>query len=272
VEKLLRVVYILDQGVTIYYWWLRSPGLYDDRAARVGGAGDVFSSGEIVDEVYGVRPAFHLDLNSVLFTSAAAGSRPDGQFQPIDAYDGNEWKLTLKDSSRDRFAVGYVQRAGNDVTIYYGGAKEGPKDYVSAIIMDREGNYTHYGRLGKASSGTGASLTFTLPELAEGSKLYIFSEQYNGDYKTDYASNLVELAIPAEDGQGSADGREVELRNNGTHIQWRYAGEDDSAWRDLVALDAITGGSGKLPDPGICVPGRCGRFFCRDAWHAAIPA
>ena len=65
VEKLLRVVYFLDQGVTIYYWWLRSPGLYDDRAARVGGAGDVFSSGEIVDEVYGVRPAFHLDLNSV---------------------------------------------------------------------------------------------------------------------------------------------------------------------------------------------------------------
>ena len=87
-------------------------------------------------------------------------------------------------------------------------------------------------------------MTFTLPELAEGSKLYIFSEQCNGDYKTDYASNLVELAIPAEDGQGSADGREVELRNNGTHIQWRYAGEDDSAWCDLVALDAITGGSG----------------------------
>lgn len=30
-----------------------------------------------------------------------------------------------------------------------------------------------------------------------------------------------------------AGGREIEFRNNGSSIQWRYTGEDDSAFRDL---------------------------------------
>ena len=41
-----------------------------------------------------------------------------------------------------------------------------------------------------------------------------------------------------------ADGREIEFRNNGSSIQWRYTGEDDSAFRDLVALADLTGSAG----------------------------
>ena len=55
-------------------------------------------------------------------------------------------------------------------------------------------------------------------------------------------SNPADLTvIPSGSGE---DGREVELRTTDTHIQWRYVGEGDDAWRDLVALDAITGGDG----------------------------
>jgi len=36
--------------------------------------------------------------------------------------------------------------------------------------------------------------------------------------------------------------REIELRNSGTYIQWRYVG--DAAWTDLVALADITGAPG----------------------------
>jgi hypothetical protein len=43
-------------------------------------------------------------------------------------------------------------------------------------------------------------------------------------------------------GTPGADGREVELQNNGTSIQWRYIG--DGTWIDLVALSAITGPAG----------------------------
>ena len=35
-------------------------------------------------------------------------------------------------------------------------------------------------------------------------------------------------------GSGGGTGREVELRNNGTAIQWRYVG--DTSWIDLVQL------------------------------------
>ena len=42
------------------------------------------------------------------------------------------------------------------------------------------------------------------------------------------------------------DGREIELQNSGTAIQWRYEG--DESWIDLVQLSEITGEKG---DPGI---------------------
>ena len=39
-----------------------------------------------------------------------------------------------------------------------------------------------------------------------------------------------------------ADGREVELKTNSTHIQWRYSGE--SEWRNLIELKRLEGPSG----------------------------
>lgn len=50
---------------------------------------------------------------------------------------------------------------------------------------------------------------------------------------------------PGQDGQAGVDGqdgRDIELQNNGTHIQWRYVGA--SGWTDLVALTSITGPQG----------------------------
>lgn len=46
-------------------------------------------------------------------------------------------------------------------------------------------------------------------------------------------------------GTPGKDGREIELQNSGTAIQWRYVGDDD--WTDLVQLSDITGAKG---DPG----------------------
>ena len=46
-------------------------------------------------------------------------------------------------------------------------------------------------------------------------------------------------------GTPGKDGREIELQNNGTAIQWRYVG--DESWTDLVQLSEITGAKG---DPG----------------------
>ena len=45
---------------------------------------------------------------------------------------------------------------------------------------------------------------------------------------------------------GTGDGREIELRNNGTAIQWRYTDSND--WTDLVQLTELQGPAGETPE------------------------
>ena len=98
VKKDLRVV---DPEHPIWassFWWLRSPNDFNNVAA-VNGIGTVGRYGSNIISTYGVRPAFNLNLNAVLFASAAVGEKPDGGLSPIPEYTGNEWKLTLLDNS-----------------------------------------------------------------------------------------------------------------------------------------------------------------------------
>lgn len=44
----------------------------------------------------------------------------------------------------------------------------------------------------------------------------------------------------------SSAGREVELRNNGTAIQWRYT--DSNEWHDLITVEALKGKDGVTPE------------------------
>lgn len=225
------------------HFWLRTPNTEWTTNVGVVYPSDGNVGALQTDFEHSARPAFNLDSSAVLFSSPASGGKPDGEISAIGDYSGNEWKLTLKDSSRDGFTIENLHRAGNIITFYYSGAAAGANEYISALVVDSTGAYTHYGRLQPADEAAG-TVVFILPELPEGSTLYIFNEQCNGDYKTDYASHLVELTVPEDTSGAGADGREVELKNDGATIQWRYAGEDDSAWRDLVALDVITGADG----------------------------
>ena len=104
----------IDGGMSVVgeadYWWLRSPGDDDDIAAYVNDNGGVRSFGPNVDFVItAVRPAFNLDLTSVLFTSAAVGGKSangmDSGLTAIGNYDGNEWKLTILDEDRSNFSA-----------------------------------------------------------------------------------------------------------------------------------------------------------------------
>lgn len=45
------------------------------------------------------------------------------------------------------------------------------------------------------------------------------------------------------DGTPGTDGREIELKANDTHIQWRYVG--DETWTNLVDLSTLKGANGK---------------------------
>ena len=178
-------------------WWLRSPGYSNHDAATVRGDGSVVYYGNAINSWWCVRPAFNLNLNSVLFTSAAVGGKPDGGLTEVPEYTGNEWKLTLKDSNRN-FAVTETTVSGDPgdtVTLNYKGATTGINEYISFILADNSGAQ-YYGRVAQPTAENG-TVEIKIPSgLAPGSyTLKVFSEQCNDDKKTDYASDFVDIDL-----------------------------------------------------------------------------
>ena len=181
-------------------WWLRSPGYSNHDAATVRGDGSVVYYGNAINNWWCVRPAFNLNLNSVLFTSAAVGGKPDGGLTPIPEYSGNEWKLTLLDSSRSFAVTKKTADAAPDdtVTLHYTGATTGINEYISAIIADSSGA-RYYGRVAQPTAESGTVEIKIPSDLAPGDyTLKVFNEQYNGDYNTDYASKFTDIALTVE--------------------------------------------------------------------------
>ena len=184
-------------------WWLRSPGSKTFYVAIVSSDGSVQYSGASIRKKNNhrtVRPAFNLNLNSVLFASAAVSGKPDGGLTAVSEYSGNEWKLTLLDSSRN-FAVTESTASGDPgdtVTLHYTGATAGINEYISAIIADSSGT-RYYGRVAQPTAESGTVEIKIPSDIAPGDyTLKVFSEQYNGDYNTDYASNFTDIALTVE--------------------------------------------------------------------------
>ena len=236
------------------YWWLRSPGDIAFNAALVTFYGGVFSSGfTVYNDYLAVRPAFHLDLTSVLFTSAAAGGKSasgmDSGLTAIGDYDGSEWKLTLLDNSRN-FAVTEKTasgKPGDTITLNYSDATTGTNEYISVIIADNSGAQ-YYGRIAQPDTADGTAEVTIPADLAVGTyTLYVFSEQYNGDYMTDYASALQEISLnvlskettpqavftAAGDSSGTLSNVDASMK---------YSTDGGASWTDITGTTAeITG-------------------------------
>ena len=192
---------IANYGDSAGVWWLRSPSrAYHDSAGTVNKKGAVI--GEWVNQTNAARPAFNLKPDSVLLVTAAVGGKgtADGMLK-IPEYSGDEWKLTLLDDTRT-FKVTETTAAGKPggtVTLNFSNPRTGLNEYISAII-EGENGAVYYGRIMKPTA-IDRQLSFTLPhDLASGNyKLHVFSEQYNGDYQTDYASRFQTVALTVEE-------------------------------------------------------------------------
>ena len=181
------------------YWlrsfepWDRLPFMVGENASLMGDWGDNPSA---------VRPAMNLTTtgNNILFISAAEGGKPSGGLTEIGKYAGNEWKLTLLDSSRSGFSVTTTSVSttdhGGDIEITYSGAKTGDNEYIAVLLKDPAGNPTYYGR---SAALTEASGTVTIPVAAGltpgDATLYVYNEQYNGDKMTDLASAFADVTL-----------------------------------------------------------------------------
>lgn len=201
VNQDLRIVNKEHTNWAMYHWWLRSPCKSSSSAAVVHGNGEVLDDGMYhTSDEFGVRPAFNLNLNAVLFASAAVGGKPDGGLTPISEYTGSEWKLTLLDNSRNFAVTEKAVSAAPDgtLTLHYSGATTGANEYISVILADNSGA-KYYGRVAQPTAESGTVAIKIPSDLAPGSyTLKVFSEQYNGDRKTDYASNFTNIALTVE--------------------------------------------------------------------------
>lgn len=192
----------IDKGI----WWLRSPWFFPNSSHDKSSVGSVSDYGGIVASLQynprSARPAFNLNLDSILYTSTAIRSKWDANvddrlFAVNTVMNIPEWRITLKDTSRNFSASASTTklRANESLTITYSGAKTGNNEYVSAMIVDENDDVLYYGRIAQNSeSGTA---TVTIPsEMATGTyTLKVFSEQCNGDYKTDYGSKFVNIDL-----------------------------------------------------------------------------
>lgn len=216
VNQDLRIVNKEHTNWAMYHWWLRSPCKSSSSAAVVHGNGEVLDDGMYhTSDEFGVRPAFNLNLNAVLFASAAVGGKPDGELTPISEYTGNEWKLTLLDNSRN-FAVTEKTASGDPddtLTLHYSGATTETNEYISVILADNSGA-KYYGRVTQPTAENG-TVEIKIPSgLAPGSyTLKVFSEQCNGDKKTDYASDFTDIALTV----GKQADEQFDLAPGGTY-------------------------------------------------------
>ena len=187
-------------------WWLRSPDgdNLSHYVARVNASTYYVgyrSTYGAWDTGLWTRPAFNMYKDKVLFTSAASGGKSaggmDSGLTAVNEYTGNEWKMTLKDASRNfSISEGTASvKAGSTVTLNYSGATTGTNEYISAILTDENG-VAYYGRVKKVTSNAG-TVEISIPDgVSAGTyTLKVFNEQYNGDYKTDLASAFCDVSL-----------------------------------------------------------------------------
>ena len=256
---------IANYGNSAGYWWLRSPDARStDDAGFVrdyGFVGDFY-----VNKDWAARPAFNLDLNSVLFISAAEGGKISaaasggnqggeaaGSIFEIGDYTGNEWKLTLKDESR-RFSANVngqtnvSAQAGDSVQITYSGAETGDKEYVSVLLCDSSDTVLYYGNIAQNSESSTATVSLPSGLAAGDYKLEVFSEQCNGNYKTDYASSFqtINLKVPLSL-ETTPNATFTAASDNGgvlsdVDVSMKYSVDGGSTWNGITDTTmAITG-------------------------------
>ena len=249
------------------WWWIRSyyslHGMgYIDTDGRMA-YGD-FLDEDALKQRRPARPAFNLDGSDILFLSNAKGGKADTETDPdlaaIPEHGSGEWKLTIYDRTRTNFRAetrGYTDvAAGKDIRVGYSGARKGSNEYVSVIIADAQGQNLYYGRIAEDSESGEA--TVAVPHSLPVGKytLKVYSEQYNGDYRTDYASNFVELpiSVTGEDTEGPYARIESVRRISTTEAEVTFKSSEPGKYSyDLVESGegfgtTFGGGNGVIPN------------------------
>lgn len=226
-----------------YPYWLRTEAPSDWELYRTVYAGD--SDGSLTQSstpksMFGVRPAFYLDLTDLFFGAgehtmdASVGSLPTKLDAPDSA--GGVWNFVLWDDSLqlEMYFISYEQRLerGESLTFQYSGTS-GANHYLAYVVEKTEvpGVPIYYGRAASlAESGSG---TVTVPLLGNGSPLEDGSYTlrfYTEDRGTSndsvlFASDTVDLTIQVENGEAFIEDQ-GEVQNSASVEQVAFEGRN----------------------------------------------
>ena len=186
-----------DGNYIPFWWWLRAPDSSDrfyKNVAYVTPWGMVYSDIYGAASKEGVRPAFNLDLDSVLFASEGRASKslsfaPAGNAPESGERGYSIWNLTLKDHNGEFMAsrtnIGDLS-AGTDY------------NQISAMLVDDSNTVLAYGRISGNDGAKTGDYELIIPSgIGEASKLYVFAEKVNSSdvlNLTDYACDMVEVS------------------------------------------------------------------------------
>jgi len=232
------ILYINNQSAILRYlgtewndtWWLRSPkGVNLVYISWPYGSGNAFDAD---DEEFAVRPAFNLNLSSVIFTSATAGGKSvatvAGGLVGVTAPTGTV-KLTVLDRSQTLRVVATAEEREQSRSVLefgYQNAPIGTNQCVSCVLM--VGNtLKYYGKLADCPTGGSGTLSIPLSDVDDGTyTLKIFSEQANGNYSTDFAGEAVTMKVVVLGGVGTvSDFRDpAESSAGDSHICGAFGG------------------------------------------------
>ena len=252
-------------GSTAGEWWMRSAGTGASIAdAEYNGARTeykIYTKPAASGHSY-ARPAFNLSKNDVLFVCTADGVKTGtvGTLTAIESNLSSEWKLTLRDDSRN-FSVTETEVekfAGGTLTLHYTGAQTGENEYISAIFYDADGKPAYYGRLKNLTDGADAegSVALTVPAgLGEGEyKLVLFNEQYNGAKQTDYASRFCTVTLTVDNTAPVLSGFAVSRASDSTASVTFSASERGSYYYAVSDSETVppidTNGDGSVMSAG----------------------
>lgn len=181
------------------YFWMSAVSVDDPHKAGYISKCGVFSQMGIEVSYLSVRATANLVVDDILFVSAAKGAKlsgPIGSNALLELKESDgiyDYRLTLKDLSQT-VVTSNVAVNNNSVSFDYEISGDG--NLLSAIIVDEQENeILYYGQVVDVTMAKSGQAVINLPKDFDNKRycIKVFSEQYNGDYKTDYASELVEL-------------------------------------------------------------------------------
>lgn len=205
------------------------------------------------------RPAFNLDDSRVFFTTPAANGKTVsvGTYAENTTYTGNEYKATLLDYDRSFAIDAVIDNALPRFTVAYSGACTGENEYISFLYADKDGSVLKYGQLAhlKDASQSEGTLSFTLPSDYDFTQtFYLFNEQINADYKSDFASDPIAFDALQYDRLNFMLGTESFEKNDfiyyGSHnalpIKWRILTTNGDTLDKSASFTFYYDQSGKL--------------------------